>query len=138
MLVDRIWSAVEDYSRLETVIPETGDTGQVSATGCYISELRNQRYASASDGIISQGIDAHRSFSMDWVPVVLVTFKALVLGIAMFLAIKWHYDQGENGDRRALLRTGGKMAAVFVLAVICFGLVAFVLGRVLGLDLSLP
>lgn len=75
---------------------------------------------------------------MDWVPVVFVTFKVLALGIAMFLAIKWHYDQGEKWERRAVLRTGGKMAAVFVLALLGVGLVAIVLGRMLGLDLSFP
>ncbi len=75
---------------------------------------------------------------MDWVPIVFVTFKVLALGIAMFFAIKWHYDQGEKGERRALLRTGGKMAAVFVVAVLGVGLVAFVLSTMLGLDLSFP
>lgn len=29
---------------------------------------------------------------MEWIPVFLVTFKALVF-IGMLLAIKWHYDQ---------------------------------------------
>ncbi|MBX5254569.1 hypothetical protein HJC03_30000 [Rhizobium sp. NLR4b] len=75
---------------------------------------------------------------MDWVPIVFVTFKVLALGIAMFFAIKWHYDQGEKGDRRAVLRTGVAMAAVFVLALLVVGLVAFVLSRMLGLDLSFP
>ena len=75
---------------------------------------------------------------MDWVPIVFVTFKALALGIAMFFAIKWHYDQGEKADTRALLRTGGKMAAVFALALLGVGLFAFVLSSTLGLDLSFP
>jgi hypothetical protein len=75
---------------------------------------------------------------MIWVPIVFVTFKVLTLSTAMFFAIKWHYDQGEKGDRRALLRTGGKMAAVFVLALLGVGLIAFALSRMLGLDLSFP
>jgi hypothetical protein len=54
----------------------------------------------------------------------------------MFFAIKWHYDQGEKGELRALLSTGGKMAGVFALALLGVGLVAFVLSRMLGLDLS--
>lgn len=33
---------------------------------------------------------------IDWIPVVFVTFKALVFGTAMFFAIKWHYDQGKK------------------------------------------
>jgi hypothetical protein len=56
----------------------------------------------------------------------------------MFFAIKWHYDRGEKGDRRAVLRAGGKMAAVFALAVLGVGLIAFVLSSMLGLDLRLP
>lgn len=79
-----------------------------------------------------------RVFNMDWVPVVFVTFKVLAFGTAMFFAIKWHYDRGEKGEKRAVLRTGGKMAAVFVLALLGVGLIAFVLSRMLGLDLSFP
>jgi hypothetical protein len=78
---------------------------------------------------------------MDWVPVVFVIFKVLVLGIGMFFAIKWHYDQGRKkkvAARRAVLRAGGKAAAVFVLALLGLGLVTFVLGSVLGLDLTFP
>jgi hypothetical protein len=75
---------------------------------------------------------------MDWVPIVFVTFKILALGTAMFFAIKWHYDRGEKGDRRAALRTGGKMAAAFVLVLLCVALVTFVVSRMLGLDLSFP
>ncbi len=74
---------------------------------------------------------------MDWVPIVFVAFKVLALGTAAFFAIKWHYDQGEKEERQAVLRTGGKMAAVFVLAVLGVGFVTFVLSRMLGLDLSL-
>ncbi|KAF1699278.1 hypothetical protein [Pseudoxanthomonas suwonensis] len=33
---------------------------------------------------------------MDWVPVVFLAFKISVFGICMFLAIKWHYDQGKK------------------------------------------
>lgn len=75
---------------------------------------------------------------MDWVPIVFVTFKALALGIAMFFAIKWHYDQGEKGATLAMLRTGVKMTAGFVLALLIVTLIAFVLSRYLGLDLRLP
>ncbi|TDK31198.1 hypothetical protein E2F50_19785 [Rhizobium deserti] len=74
---------------------------------------------------------------MDWVLILFVTFKVAALGAAMFLAIKWHYDQGKKADRRALLRTGGKMAAAFVLAVLGVGLIAFGLSTMLGLDLGL-
>jgi hypothetical protein len=73
---------------------------------------------------------------MDWIPIVFVTFKALVLGTGMFFAIKWHYDQGtkeKERDKRALLRAGGKVAAVFVLSLLGLLLVTFVLIRMLGL-----
>ena len=43
---------------------------------------------------------------IDWIPVVFVTFKALVFGTAMFFAIKWHYDQ----DRKTENEAGGPQA----------------------------
>ena len=76
---------------------------------------------------------------MDWIPVVFVVFKFLVLFTGMFFAIKWHYDQGKKGkakETRAVLRASGKVAAVFVLALLVLGVVTFVFGRMLGLDLS--
>jgi hypothetical protein len=78
---------------------------------------------------------------MDWIPIVFVTFKVLVLGTGMFFAIKWHYDQGtkeKERDMRAVLRAGGKVAAVFVLSLLGLGFVTFVLSRMLGLDLTWP
>jgi hypothetical protein len=77
---------------------------------------------------------------MDWIPAVFVTFKGLVLGTGMFFAIKWHYDKEIKAgkEKRAVLRTGGKVAAVFVLLLLALGLVTFVLSRQLGLDLTFP
>lgn len=78
---------------------------------------------------------------MDWIPIVLVTFKVLVLGTGMFFAIKWHYDQGtkeKERDMRAVLRASGKVAAVFVLSLLGLVFVTFVLSRRLGLDLTWP
>ena len=80
---------------------------------------------------------------MEWIPIVLVTFKALVLGTGMFFAIKWHYDQGtkekeKQMERRAVLRASGKVAAVFLLSLLGLGFVTFVFGRMLGLDLTFP
>ncbi len=43
---------------------------------------------------------------MDWVPVVLMTFKVLVFGTCMFFAIKWHHDQGKK--ERARKKDPGK------------------------------
>lgn len=76
---------------------------------------------------------------IDWIPIVFVTFKVLTLGTCMFFAIKWHYDQGKKGtDKRAVLRAGGKVAAVFMLSLLGLGLSTFALARMLGLDLSFP
>lgn len=73
---------------------------------------------------------------MDWVPIAFGTFKGVALCVAMFLAIKWHYDQGEKGDRKALLRSIVKMSALLILAAIVVALVTFALVRWLGLDMS--
>lgn len=75
---------------------------------------------------------------MDWVPIVFATFKFVALATAMFYAIKWHYDQGEKGQTLALLRTSGKMVAVFMIALVVVLLIAFDLSAALGLDLSIP
>ena len=77
---------------------------------------------------------------MDWVPIVFVTFKVLVLGTGLCLAIKWHYDKGRKAtgsERRAVLRASGKVAAVFMLSLLGLLLVTFTVGRMLGLDLAL-
>ena len=73
---------------------------------------------------------------MDWIPTVFVAFKVLVLGTGMFFAIKWHYDQGtkqKERERRAVLRAGGKVAAIFMLSLLGLGLFTSVLIRMLGL-----
>jgi hypothetical protein len=72
---------------------------------------------------------------MDWIPAVFVTFKALVLATGMFFAVKWHYDREikKGKDPREVLRMGGKLAVVFVLALLGVGFVTFVLIRMLGM-----
>jgi len=78
---------------------------------------------------------------MEWIPVVFVTFKVLVLGTGMFFAIKWHYDQGKKGkenERRAILRATGKIAVLFVVLLLVLGFFAFGLLRMLGNDLTFP
>jgi hypothetical protein len=73
---------------------------------------------------------------MDWIPVVFVAFKVLVLGTGMFFAIKWHFDQEmkKGKEKREVLRAGGKLVAIFVLALVGLGLVTTVLFRMLGLE----
>lgn len=78
---------------------------------------------------------------MDWIPIVFVTFKVLVLCTGMFFAIKWHYDQGKkNKDKkqemRAVLRGAAKAAVIFALALLVLVLVTFAIIRMLGMDLS--
>ena len=77
---------------------------------------------------------------MDWVPIVFVTFKVLVFGTGMFFAIKWHHERGKQGKetQSPVLRAAGKVAAVFVLLLLGLSLLTFGLGRMLGLDLTLP
>ena len=76
---------------------------------------------------------------VDWIPVVFVTFKFLVLATGMFFAIKWHYDQGKKGkEQQAVLRASGKVAAAFMLSLLGLGLVTFFLIRTLGMDLTFP
>jgi hypothetical protein len=80
---------------------------------------------------------------MDWIPIVFVVFKGLVLGTGMFFAIKWHYDQGEKAKEKktetsAVLRAGAKVAAGFMLLLLGLGFVTFVLARTVGLDLTFP
>ena len=76
---------------------------------------------------------------IDWTPVVFVIFKVLIFGTCMFFAIKWHYDQSKKAmNKRALLSAGGKLAALFLLALLVVGFLTFALAKHLGLDLSLP
>jgi hypothetical protein len=75
---------------------------------------------------------------MEWIPLVFVTFKFLVLGTGMFFAIKWHYDQGKKekekeNEMRTVLRAGGKVAAVFGLSLLGLGFFTFFLIRMLGM-----
>lgn len=80
---------------------------------------------------------------MEWIPVIFVTFKVLVLGTGMFFAVKWHYDQGKKGKRKemdtgAVLRASGKVAALFLVVLLLLGFFAFGLLRMLGNDLTFP
>lgn len=76
---------------------------------------------------------------MDWVLVVFVVFKGVVFVAGMVLAIKWHYDREKTRtDGGALLRAGGKLAALFLVLLLVLLALTFGLARMLGMDLSLP
>ena len=78
---------------------------------------------------------------MDWVPIVFIIFKVAVLGIGMFYAINWHYDQGRKGkqaEQRAVLRASGKVAVIFVVSLVVLGVATMFISRMLGLELTFP
>ncbi|MFA9217879.1 MAG: hypothetical protein ACEQSK_12350 [Sphingomonadaceae bacterium] len=80
---------------------------------------------------------------MEWIPIVFVAFKALVLGTGMFYAVKWHYDQGQKEkdggkELRAVLRATVKVVAGFSMALLVLGLVTLVVVRMLGMELTFP
>lgn len=81
---------------------------------------------------------------LDWIPIAFITFKVLVFGTGMFLAIKWHYDQGKKGrqiDRVAVRRTAGKVAViavVFAISLVGLLFATFAISQKIGLDLSSP
>lgn len=79
------------------------------------------------------------SHGMEWVPTVFIAFKASVLSIGMYFAIKWHYDQGRKKGtetQRAMLRMGAKLVALFLVLVAVLLVLTFKIGTWLGLDLT--
>ncbi|QHJ01712.1 hypothetical protein GT347_25495 [Xylophilus rhododendri] len=79
---------------------------------------------------------------MDWVPVIFIVFKVLVLGTGMFFAVKWHYEQGkkEGGKERrsTVVRAGAKAVAVFAVLLLLLLILTFGVSRLLGLNLTAP
>ena len=79
---------------------------------------------------------------MEWIPIVFVTFKALVLGTGMFYAVKWHYDKenrekNRQMDKREIIRAAAKVAVIFVLALLALGLLTWFILSKLSLDMNL-
>ncbi|WP_420145838.1 hypothetical protein [Sphingobium sp.] len=75
---------------------------------------------------------------MDWVPVIFIIFKVVVLGLGMFFAVKWHYDQDKKAQKGEVLSAVGKIAAILILSLVTLLSVTFMLARTIGLDISLP
>ncbi len=73
---------------------------------------------------------------MELTPVILIIFKVSVLAIAMFFAVKWHYDQDKIARKSDLLLAVGKIAVILVLSLICLLFATFQLAGMLGLDLA--
>lgn len=83
-------------------------------------------------------IHARAANEMDYIPVFLLIFKAIVLGSGMIFAIKWHYDQDRKVHGRAVIGAVGKMTAILVLLLLCLLFATFKLATMLGMDLTLP
>ena len=79
---------------------------------------------------------------MEWVPTVFIAFKLSVLGIGMFLAIKWHHDKAkkERGpeSQPAMRWAVAKVLAAFMLLLVALLFLTFSLGSMLGIDLTPP
>lgn len=74
---------------------------------------------------------------MDWFPVVFIIFKIVVLGIGMFFAIKWHYDQDKKAQKGEVLSTVGKMATILVISLFIILFITFTIANRIGIDLAL-
>jgi len=74
---------------------------------------------------------------MDWFPVVFIIFKIVVLGIGMFFAIKWHYDQDKKAQKGEVLSTVGKMATILVISLFILLFITFTIANRIGIDLAL-
>jgi len=79
---------------------------------------------------------------MEWVPIAFIAFKVSVLGVGMFLAVKWHYDKAKKekgaASQRAVLWATGKVFVAFTLLLVALLFLAFGLGSMLGIDLTPP
>jgi hypothetical protein len=118
--------------QLGQFVPRYADCFEVLSIG-----TRSNRILWRSSRLIVSSNSLEILKMMDWIPVVLVTFKALVLGTGMFFAIKWHYDQDKK-EKRAVLHAVGKIAAVFVVLLLGLVLLTFFVSTKLGLDLTFP
>ena len=74
---------------------------------------------------------------MDWVPIVLMAFKIVVLGIGMFFAVKWHYDKDRRAQKGAVLSAVGAIAAILLVALLILLFATFMLANMIGMDLTL-
>lgn len=76
------------------------------------------------------------SSEMDWIPIVFLAFKFSVLGVGMFFAIKWHYDQDKQVLKGAVIRSVSKITAIMVLVLIILMFATNALLKMLGLNFT--
>jgi predicted transporter len=60
---------------------------------------------------------------MDWVPIVFIVFKVLVLGTGMFFAIKWHHDRGTSSNPTNIIKVALECACYLLVVAIVFALI---------------
>lgn len=75
---------------------------------------------------------------MDWVPVVFIIFKIVVLGAGMFFAVKWHYDQDKKAQKGGVIIAVGKIGAILLVSLLVILFFTFTIARMIGLDLTIP
>lgn len=75
---------------------------------------------------------------MNFFPIVFIIFKIAVLGVGMFFAVKWHYDQDKKAQKSEVLSAVGKITVIFAVSLIGLLFVTFTLARILGLDMTFP
>ena len=64
-------------------------------------KLLTQRFEALHLTVVGAHQQPGKPSTMDWVPIVFITFKVLVFGTCMFYAIKWHHDQGKTAKEEA-------------------------------------
>lgn len=69
--------------------------------GLNTMKLLTQRFEALHWTAVSAHQQPGKPSTMDWVPIVFITFKVLVFGTCMFYAVKWHHDQGKKAKEEA-------------------------------------
>ncbi|BEU94586.1 hypothetical protein ACDW_02910 [Acidovorax sp. DW039] len=64
-------------------------------------KLQTRRFEALHWTVVGAHQQPGKPSTMDWVPIVFITFKVLVFGTCMFYAIKWHHDQGKKAKEEA-------------------------------------
>ena len=74
--------------------------------GLNTMKLPTQRFEALHLTVVGAHQQPGKPSTMDWVPIVFITFKVLVFGTCMFYAIKWHHDQGKKAKDEVSKRQG--------------------------------
>lgn len=79
---------------------------------------------------------------MNLIPISFIIFKVLVLGVGMFLAVKWHYDRGQAEKNQktstaAVVLTSFKVGGAFVASSFLMLFLTYEFCNWIGLDLAI-